>query len=231
MIHGNHHLGSAVEAGWEIVECFFTDEIQESSFGLDTLGKIKERGGYLYQVSRTIFNQISAKEFDHGMLGVCRMRFFGWEELERQKRIVALVQPQDPGNVGTILRTLDSIGGGGLVILNGGVKPYHPTLLRASMGSIFWNPILQVDFEPLNDWRKIHRYQLIGTSARGKSEDWQTSEDGKTILLFGSEQKGLDDTHISACDQLISLPMLGHHSSLNLGVAAGIILYKYFNLV
>jgi len=231
MILGNHHLGSALEAGWEIVECYFTEEVQDSSFGLDFLRQILKRGGSLYQVSNSIFVEISEKEITHGMVGVCRKKNFSWDDLELQSRIVALVQPQDPGNVGTILRTLDSIGGGGLVLLNGGVRPYHPTLLRASMGSIFWNPIIQADFATLNDWRKIHDYQLIGTSARGQTKDWNKTDERKSILLFGSEQKGLDDSQLSACDELISIPMRGHHSSLNLAVAAGIILYKFFKLV
>jgi TrmH family RNA methyltransferase len=139
---------------------------------------------------------------------------------------VALVSPQDPGNLGTILRTLDAVGSDALFLLEGGVDLYHPTCVRASMGTIFWKPIVQASFNEFVNWVKNENIQLIGTSAHAHMYYREfTAGDSPWILLLGSEQKGLSDEQLAACDVTVSMPMRGRVSSLNLAVAAGILLY------
>jgi TrmH family RNA methyltransferase len=139
----------------------------------------------------------------------------------------ALVSPQDPGNVGTILRTLDAVGADALFLLDGGVELYHPTVVRSSMGTIFWKPIIQTSFTEFVDWAHQGNFQLIGTSAHGDI-DYQTLVPRiPWILVLGNEQKGLSIEQINACDVAVSLPMKGRVSSLNLAVAAGVLLYQY----
>jgi TrmH family RNA methyltransferase len=142
---------------------------------------------------------------------------------------VALVSPQDPGNVGTILRTLDAVGADGLFLLDGGVELYHPTVVRSSMGVIFWKPVVQTSFDEFAAWASKGRYQLIGTSAHA-DVDYQTLVPSLPwILLLGSEQKGLSVEQTRICDVTVSLPMHGRVSSLNLAVAAGVLLYRFIN--
>jgi TrmH family RNA methyltransferase len=139
----------------------------------------------------------------------------------------ALVSPQDPGNVGTILRTLDACGAGPLFLLDGGVELFHPSCVRASMGSIFWIPVVETTFGEFNSWRQERRVLMVGTSAHARMDYEDFDSQGKpVILLLGSEQKGLTETHTAGCDILLSIPMKGHSSSLNLAVAAGILLYQ-----
>jgi TrmH family RNA methyltransferase len=138
-----------------------------------------------------------------------------------------LVSPQDPGNVGTILRTMDAVGANALFLLDGGVDVYHPSVVRASMGTIFWIPILHAAFDKFADWARRGGIQLIGTSAHA-STDYQSAQlDTSWILLLGSEQKGLSNSHLEACNMTVSLPMRGRASSLNLSVAAGVLLYEW----
>lgn len=228
LIVGTHHIGSALEAGWHIEELFITSDVLENPFGKKVIQTILRMAGDVFQIEGALFNELSEKDHDRGMLAVCRKRVFTLDDLVGLERIAALLKPQDPGNAGTILRTLDSVGGGGLVLLDGGIKPYHPSFLRASMGSIFWNPVVMCDFDTLSAWRAVNQYRMIGTSAKGKPSGSHYAAKDRTILLFGSEQKGLEPDQIDACDELVSLPMKGHHSSLNISVAAGILLYKYF---
>ena len=144
----------------------------------------------------------------------------------------ALVSPQDPGNVGTILRTIDAVGADGLFLLDpgpgtgGSVDPYHPTCVRASMGALFWKPVVTASFPAFMDWAKESGYRLIGSSAHA-TLDYRAIKDqaGPMILLLGSEQKGLTEDQKAACDLVVSMPMRGRVSSLNLAVAAGVLLY------
>src|SRR5262249_18429896 len=134
----------------------------------------------------------------------------------------ALLSPQDPGNVGTILRTLDAVNGDVLFLLDGGVDPYHPTSVRASMGALFWKPVLQVTFDDFIEWSRTSGMERIGTSAHVPQSFRDFHPTQPWILLLGSEQKGLAEKHLQACDVNVSLPMHGRASSLNLAVAAGI---------
>jgi TrmH family RNA methyltransferase len=134
--------------------------------------------------------------------------------------------------LGAILRTLDAVGGDALFLLDpltgtrGSVDLYHPTCVRASMGTIFWKPVVQAGFDEFISWAKNDAYYLIGTSAHAQ-KDYHEVSPGATpwVLVLGSEQKGLSLEQIAACDVTVSLPMRGKVSSLNLAVAAGILLY------
>jgi TrmH family RNA methyltransferase len=114
-----------------------------------------------------------------------------------------------------------------LFLLDGGVELYHPTVVRSSMGTIFWKPIVQTSFNEFVKWARKENFQLIGTSAHG-DVDYQTLVPKiPWILVLGNEQKGLSTEQTNACDVAVSLPMKGRVSSLNLAVATGVLLYQY----
>jgi len=136
-----------------------------------------------------------------------------------------LVAPQDPGNVGSILRTIDAVGAGGLLLLDSGVDAYHPTAVRASMGAIFWYPVVSATFAAFAAWVKQHAYHVLGTSARGPSDYTTADYTRPLVLLMGSEREGLSSEQAAICQQVVRLPMLGRASSLNLSVATGVMLY------
>ena len=104
---------------------------------------------------------------------------------------------------------------------------YHPTVVRSSMGTIFWKQVIQASLDEFMKWTRTGNFQLIGTSAHG-DVDYQTLAPMiPWILVLGNEQKGLSTEQTNACDVTVSLPMKGRVSSLNLAVAAGILLYQY----
>jgi tRNA G18 (ribose-2'-O)-methylase SpoU len=99
------------------------------------------------------------------------------------------------------------------------------------MGTLFWKPVVQVSFLEFNQWRRAKGYQLFGSSAHAGSSDREYRWENKpAILLLGSEQKGLTPEQTAACDGMVSLPMKGRVSSLNLAVAAGILLYQMMGI-
>ncbi len=139
----------------------------------------------------------------------------------------ALISPQDPGNVGTILRTLDAVGADGLFLLDGGVELYHPSVVRASMGTLFWKTVVEASFDEFVIWRKKNNYRLVGSSSHAGTDYHMLQREAKPIILMlGNEQKGLSPEQISKCDEIVTMPMVGRVSSLNLAVAAGILLYQ-----
>jgi RNA methyltransferase, TrmH family len=174
-----------------------------------------------------VMESLADKENPQGIIAVVHQRQTSISDLKSSGVCIALVSPQDPGNVGTILRTMDAVGIDALFLLDGGVESYHPTVIRSSMGTMFWKPIVQTSFHEFADWARRRGYQVIGTSAHA-NVDYQTFLPKLPwVLVLGSEQKGLSPEQIKACDVTISLPMRGRVSSLNLAVAAGVLMYRY----
>ena len=222
LVEGIHHVGEAVAAGWEIESVLYAPDLLTSEFARNLIARLSPQ-----PVSSQVMESLADKENPQGILAIVQQRHTRFSELQSPKIGVALVSPQDPGNVGTILRTMDAAGVEALFLLDGGVELYHPTVVRSSMGTMFWKPVVQASFGEFVDWTRAKGYQLIGTSAHGDVE-YQTLElDPPWILVLGNEQKGLSPEQTTACDVTVSLPMRGRASSLNLAVAAGVLLYRF----
>ncbi len=225
IVEGLHHVGEALEAGWEIDSILYSPDILTSDFGRDLISRVTPP--VAQPVSAQVMESLADKDNPQGILAVVHQKLMRLDDLELVRIGAAVVSPQDPGNIGTILRTLDAVGADAAFLLDGGVDPYHPTSVRASMGTIFWKPIVQTSFNEFMNWSRGLGYQLIGTSAHAKQNYLELKPIAPWILVLGSEQKGLSMEQIKACDTSISLPMRGRASSLNLAVAAGILLYQF----
>jgi TrmH family RNA methyltransferase len=226
---GIFHCGEAIEANWEIEMLVVAPDLLTSKFAHQLLEKAARRNIRIVQVSADVFSKLAEKENPQGILTIARQRLLNPNDLtpENFPWGAACVSPQDPGNIGTILRTLDAVGAAGLFLLEGGADPFHPSAVRASMGAIFWKPVVQTTFDEFTHWCQKHGYLLIGSSAHANQDYREYQRGGQpAILLLGSEQKGLSAEHLAACKIKLSLPMRGRVSSLNLAVAAGILLYQ-----
>ncbi len=221
---GLHHVGEAIESGWVIDSILYAPNVATSSFAKELLATDDRR---LQPVSSEVMEALSEKNNPQGILAVVQQKHAALSELSSVKTGVAMVTPQDPGNVGTVLRTADAVGTDALFLVDGGVDLYHPTCVRASMGTLFWIPVLQSSFAELVAWAHERGIQLIGTSAHADAGFRNFVPSPPWILVLGSEQKGLSADQLKACDARVSLPMRGRASSLNLAVAAGILLYQF----
>lgn len=231
VVEGIHHVGEAIEAGWGIETLVYAPEQLSSDYGRSLVEQQVQHKGRCAALTASLFSTVADKDNPQGILAVVRQQARPLEEMTagRIHSGAALVSPQDPGNVGAILRTLEAVGADGLFLLDGGVDPFHPACVRASMGTIFWKPVVQASFGDFAGWASTNGIRLIGSSAHAKN-DFRTFKpsDRATILVLGSEQKGLSQEQMASCEESLSLPMSGRVSSLNLAVAAGILLYKLF---
>lgn len=227
LVEGIHHVGEVIEAGWDVEAIIYAPDFLTSAFAKDLLTRAKRLTLRLQPVSASVMESLADKENPQGILAVVKQKYFSFNDLKSVTRAVALVSPQDPGNVGTILRSMDAVGADALFLLEGGVDLLHPTVVRASMGTLFWKPIVQASFEAFTDWAQKGGYQLIGTSAKADVNYHTLVPQTPWILVLGNEQKGLTREQTDVCDVTISLPMKGRVSSLNLSVAAGVLLYQF----
>ncbi len=223
LVEGIHHVGEAVDLKWDIEAILYSPDLLTSAFARDLLKRLPLSP---QPVSEQVIESLADKENPQGILAMVRQKNYSINDLNACQRLVALVSPQDPGNVGTILRTIDAVGADALCLLEGGVDLYHPTLVRSSMGTLFSKPVVQTSFTAFVAWAQAHKVQVIGTSASGTVDYHALVPKLPWALVLGNEQKGLSHEQLTACDVTVSLPMRGRVDSLNLSVAAGVLLYS-----
>lgn len=226
LVEGILHVGEAAEAGWDIESLLYCPARLRSDFGRELVERLMAKHIRCVPVSEVAFESFAEKENPQGLAALVRQRHLTLEHCPPFRLSVALVSPQDPGNIGSIFRAIDAVGADGLFLLEGGADPYQPACVRASMGTLFWKSFVQAGFDDFARWARQGGFRVVGTSAHASSRlaDFRFDE-RPTILLLGSEQKGLTQEQMAVCDDLLSLPMRGRASSLNLAVAAGIFLY------
>lgn len=224
LVEGIHHVGEVIEAGWDVETILYASDLLTSAFAHDLISRLSFTP---QPVTAQVMESLADKENPQGILAVVRQKKTQLKELKQVNRAVALVSAQDPGNVGTILRTMDAVNADALFLLDGGVELYHPTIVRASMGTMFWKPIVQTSFNEFVHWAREQKLQLIGTSAKVDTDYRKLTPQEPWVLVLGNEQKGLSPEQTAACDVTVSLPMQGRVSSLNLSVAAGVLLYQF----
>ena len=138
--------------------------------------------------------------------------------------IVVMDDVQDPANVGTIIRTADAAGCGGVVLSDGSADPYAPKAVRASMGSLFHLPVLRTQLKPYLVNLQAAGYQIACADLGGQTDFMLDAE--KTCLVIGNESRGISREILSLSDVRVRIPIYGKAESLNAAVAAGILIYK-----
>ena len=227
-VEGIRHIGELLDSSFEIESLLYAPESLTSDFGRSLVERARKAGTPVFSTTADILDSLSEKQRASGLLAVARRRPAALAEVftGHAAWAAAITAPQDPGNVGTILRTMDAFGFGGLVLLDGGADPWQPSTVRASMGALFTHPIVETDFSGFQAWAVGQNVAIYGTSAHAETE-LRPALDLRTpaILLLGSEREGLSPEQLAACEQVFRIPMTGRGTSLNLAVAAGVCMY------
>ena len=188
------------------------------------IAEAEKRRVRVIETSGSILGQISKRDNPQTVIGAYKQNLASLASLEGET-IVALEGVRDPGNLGTILRTADSTGAGGVVLIGETCDPFSVEAVRASMGSLFAMPLARASFEDLVRYKHARGAEMSGLSLRGAMADANAPAPKRAIILMGNEQSGLPPHMEAACDVLVKLPMRGRADSLNLAIATGVMLY------
>jgi TrmH family RNA methyltransferase len=183
--------------------------------------------GEAIEVSREILGKISRRDNPQTVLAVFDQLFVDLADLEpRAARVwVALQAVRDPGNLGTVIRTADAAGCGGVILVGDCCDPYSVEAVRATMGSVFAVKIARASVRAFLDWRSVWPGQVVGALLTAATDFRGAAYAPPTLILMGNEQAGLPPELATACDVTVKIPMRGRADSLNLAVAAGIMIY------
>ena len=186
------------------------------------------RGGTIYETTTDILSKISGKDNPQTVLGVFEDLPTSLDALDRDRSGIWLVAQsmRDPGNLGTMLRTCDAVGAGGLILVDQCVDPFSVEAVRASMGAVFTVPVAQAEWGDFLRWLRTGPGQLVGTSLNTSSDYRGADYAAPCFLLIGNEAQGLPSAYEAECDLLVKIPMLGKADSLNAAVAAAVMAYE-----
>lgn len=178
-------------------------------------------------VTNKIFNLITQVTNPQGIMAIIEKDTENTDIDYTQDIIVALDDVQDPGNLGTILRTVDSIGLNQIVVSKGTVDAFNSKVVRSTMGAIFRVKIIEVENLPqaIKDMRR-HHFKLMVTSLQTDNSIYDI-DFNKKIIVIGNEANGVSSEIQEMADEKAKIPMLGRTESLNASVAAGVVMYEY----
>ncbi len=211
LVEGEHLVEEAYRAG-VLLEVVQTEDYS-NSFNVNTT-----------YVTYDVIKKLSNTQNPQKIIGVCRKL----DEKEIGSKIVILEDLQDPGNLGTIIRSSVAFNVDTIVVSNNTVDIYNDKVLRSSEGMLFHINIIKRDIDTFIDELHKEGYQVYGTKVDGGTNLKEVNKVIKTAIVMGNEGAGVKDTTLDKCDNYIYIPMNSNCESLNVGVATSIIMYELF---
>jgi TrmH family RNA methyltransferase len=199
---------------------------------LDSLVAATEAaGGDVVETNADILHKLSGKDNPQTVLGVFDAFDLALDRIERDAAPLWIVAQslRDPGNLGTILRTSDAVGAGGVILVDDCVDPFSTEAVRATMGALFTQRLAAAPWDTFIAWLRAGPAQLIGTSLKAELDYQAPHYDKPAFILVGNEAQGLPPAYEAACDLLVRMPMLGKADSLNAAVATAVMAYEVIN--
>lgn len=186
-----------------------------------------QAGGEVIEVNRDILEKVSRRDNPQTVVAVFKQVFTPLDAIRPESAPcwVALQAVRDPGNLGTIVRTADAAGCGGVILVGDCCDPYSVEAVRATMGSIFAVPLAKATIPEFIGWRESWPGSVVGTLLTATVDHRQAQYQRPTLILMGNEQAGLPPELAAVCDVNVKIPMRGRADSLNLSVATGIMIY------
>ncbi|WP_299024795.1 RNA methyltransferase [uncultured Thermanaerothrix sp.] len=230
-VEGIRLVAEALAQNWPIETLIIAPERLSSAFAQQQVEEARAKGIRVVEVSARAFESLALKENPQGIAAVIHQQ---WGTLsmvrpEVGELWIGLEAIQDPGNLGTILRTAEAVGARGIVLLEHTTDPYDPAAVRASMGAIFTQWLVRTSREAFLRWVAERHPPLIGTSDRAAQDYRDFIYPEGLMLLMGSEREGLSPVYASLCQAMVAIPMVGRVDSLNVAVATAVVLYEIFN--
>ncbi len=185
-------------------------------------------GGEAIETSSDILSKMSGKDNPQLLLAAYRQPATDLGAIDRAPAPLWIVAQalRDPGNLGTILRTGDAAGAGGLILVDDCADPFSVEAVRASMGAVFTQAIAAARWDEFIAWLRAGPGQLVGTSLKATSDYVEARYEAPCFLLIGNEQQGLPADYEAACDLLVKIPMAGRADSLNAAMAAAVMAFQ-----
>lgn len=229
MAEGLKLVIDALDLGWQIRTLVFAKAGRGNAAVEKVAARTVAAGGTVLEVSEKVLVAITRRDNPQMVVGVFSQKFLALKDVRADNGDVwvALDRVRDPGNLGTVIRTVDAVGAKGVILVGDTTDPFSVETVRSTMGSIFAVPVARATTEAFLAWRGGFSGLVAGTHLKGavdyRSVDFSR---GPVLLMMGNEQQGLPESLAASCDRLLRIPQAGRADSLNLAVATGIMLFE-----
>ena len=205
----------------------FSAEGGRHPLAAEIIAATEAAGGDAIETSAEILSKMSGKDNPQMLLGAYRQPATSLEDIDRAAAPLWIVAQalRDPGNIGTILRTGDAVGAGGLILVDDCADAFSVEAVRASMGALFTQAIATARWEEFVAWLRGGEGQFVGTSLRATHDYLKAEYRQPCFLLIGNEQHGLPAEYEADCDLLVKIPMAGRADSLNAAMATAVMAF------
>jgi TrmH family RNA methyltransferase len=206
----------------------FSPEGAKHALAAEIIAATEAAGGDAIETSADILSKMSGKDNPQMLLGAYRQPDMSLGRIDRSNSDLWIVAQalRDPGNIGTILRTGDAVGAGGLILIDDSADPYSVEAVRASMGAIFTRDVAAARWPEFLAWLRGGKGQLVGTSLKAAHDYLEAEYRQPCFLLIGNEQQGLPAEYEAECDLLVKIPMAGRADSLNAAIATAVMAFQ-----
>lgn len=231
LIEGVRPLAEALQQNIRIETLIVAPELLTNLAGKRCVKQARIAGTPCLRLSPEVYHHLSQAEEPQGVAAIVKQRWQPLDQIRPGSGLcwLALEKIRSGGNLGTIIRTSDAVGGAGILLLGDCADPYDPTTVRASMGAVFAQQFVRATVSEFLAWKARRHIPVVGTALNALCDYHSVSYPRPSLLLMGCEKRGLSPELQTACDLLVKIPMVGRSDSLNLGVATGVMLYELFH--
>ncbi|MGN7388254.1 TrmH family RNA methyltransferase [Sporosarcina sp. SAFN-015] len=181
----------------------------------------------LIQVTKAVAKELVETEQSQGIFAHCRQPEYTDDEAVSWKKLLFIDAVQDPGNIGTMIRTADAAGMDAVILGKGSADPFNPKTVRSAQGSHFHIPVVKGELGDWIDRMKADGIKVIGTGLQNAVDHYNVGPLKEFALIVGNEGSGVAAEYLSKADDIVKIPLYGKAESLNVAIAAGILLYTY----
>ena len=228
IIEGYRILTLAIECNAKIDYVFINEDFEKKTEHVEFLEILKSKNINTYKTTNKIFNELVDTESTQGILAVVKFNQRTIQEnlKDEHRFVVILDRIQDPGNMGTIIRTADAAGVDAIIALKGCVDIYNPKVIRSTMGSIFDMNIIHATQEEAVRLLKLKNFDIVSSYLDTDNYYDKVEYNYKTALVIGNEANGINDELVSKSDVLVKIPIYGKAESLNAAISSAILMYE-----
>ncbi len=229
-IEGVRNFVQAMDNRFDMATILFSEKLLTAPLARKLVRHARRGGVSTISLTPEEFRKISYTERASGVGAIARQNWSRLSDISPQSGLcwVVLETVRSLGNLGTLIRTSEAVGGAGFIFVGKDINPFHPDVVRASMGAIFHQTFVQTDLKSLHRWMLHHSCHGIGASPDGKTHLHQFHYPSSPLLFLGEERQGLTPQQRELCQHLIKIPMVGNADSLNLAVAGSLLMYEIY---
>jgi RNA methyltransferase, TrmH family len=229
-VEGVRNVVHAIESGFQIETLLYSEKLLIVPIARRLIRERRRTGVPTIEVSPESFRQISLTPRASGVGAVVAQRWSSLHHASPKAGLcwVLLEAIQSEGNLGSLIRTSEAVGGAGFILTGPLIDPYSPTVVRASMGGVFRQSFIRTNDRSLRNWVRRHRCRVVGAAPGGSADLHRFDFPRPTLLVLGEERQGLSPLQRGLCTNFVRIPMVGSADSLNLAVAGSLLMYEVY---